>query len=348
VLTLSPEFNPSAARPRAKFARLLLALGCLTAVLNGSVSVAANHRAVALSLSEAGLRVEIDGKLFTEYVVKGTPRPYMYPVIGAAGEGVTRNFPMQKGVPGEERFLDHPHHRSLWFTHGNVNGIDFWGEYKVFGRQEHTGFSEVKSAGNKGSFLARAKWVAPTGEIILTDQRRIAITALPDGEIFLDFDVTLEASTGDVVLGDTKEGSMAMRLCASLSMNSSKGFKVTGPSTGHAFNSRGDRDADIWGKHANWVCYYGPDPKGNPVGVAIFSHPGNIRSPATWHARDYGLFAVNPFGLHDFEPDKPVGAGDYTIKKGGALTLRYRIYLAKGTPKAEALESRFKAYAGEK
>ncbi len=313
-----------------------------------TLTVTLRAQTVTLKPSEAGLRVEIDGQLFTEYVTKDTPRPFMYPLIGAAGVNVSRDFPMKKGVPGEERFLDHKHHRSLWFGHSKVNGVDFWGEYLVFGKQEHVGFSEMKSAGNRGSFLAATKWVAPTGETVLTDERRITIAALPDGEKTLDFDITLKATEGDVLIGDTKEGTMAMRLCPSLSMNSSKNFVNTGNSTGHAFDSNGVRDHDIWGKHANWVCYYGPDPKGNPVGVVIFNHPSNLRSPTTWHARDYGLFAVNPFGLHDFEPDKPVGAGDYTIKKGDSLTLRYRFYFAKGQPKPEALEARFQDYASVK
>ena len=206
----------------------------------------------------------------------------------------------------------------------------------------------MKSAGNSGSFLAATKWVAPTGVTVLTDERHITITALPDGEKTLDFDITLKASEGDVLIGDTKEGTMALRLCPSLSMNSSKSGVNTGPSTGHAINSNGVRHHDIWGKHANWVCYHGPDPKGNPVGVVIFSHPGNLRSPTTWHARDYGLFAVNPFDLHDFEIDKPAGAGDYTIKKGDSLTLRYRFYFAKGQPKTEVLDARFRDYANGK
>ena len=29
-------------------------------------------------------------------------------------------------VPGEE--TDHVHHRSVWVTHGSVNGVDFWSE----------------------------------------------------------------------------------------------------------------------------------------------------------------------------------------------------------------------------
>ena len=319
-----------------------ITLTLATLVLTLPVTIHA--QIVALKPGDAGLRVEIDGQLFTEYVTKDTPRPFMYPLIGAAGVNVSRDFPMKKDVPGEERFLDHKHHRSLWFAHSKVNGVDFWGEYLAFGKQEHIGFSETKAAGNQGSFLAATKWVAPTGETVLTDERRITITALPEGEKTLDFDITLKATEGDVLLGDTKEGTMALRLCPSLSMNSSKNFVNTGNSTGHAFNSNGIRDHAIWGKHANWVCYYGPDPKGNPVGVAIFSHPGNLRSPTTWHARDYGLFAVNPFGLHDFEPDKPTGAGDYTIKKGDSLTLRYRFYFAKGQPTPEALDAGFQNY----
>ncbi len=322
-------------------------LTLITALLFASLA-ALHAETVTIAPSEQGLRIDIDGKLFTEYVVKDTPRPFMYPLIGAAGGSVVRNFPMKQGVPGEERFLDHKHHRSLWFAHAKVNGTDFWGEYLTFGNQDHTGFSEIKAAGNQDTFLAATKWVAPTGETVLTDERRIVITALPEGEKTLDFNITLKATEGDVLFGDTKEGTMAMRLCPSLSMNSSKSGVSTGPSTGHAFNSNGDRDKDIWGKHANWVCYHGPDPKGNLVSVVIFSHPSNLRSPATWHARDYGLFAVNPFGVHDFEPDKPAGTGDYTIKKGGSLTLRYRFYFAKGQADAAKLDEAFAAFSNAK
>jgi hypothetical protein len=307
----------------------------------------AHAQTVSLKPSEAGMRVEIDGQVFTEYLTKEVARPYMYPLIGAAGVNVSREFPMKKDVPGEAMFVDHPHHRSLWFGHSRINEINFWAEYQVFGKQVHSGFTNVQATGNQGHFTASTQWIGPDKKAVMTDERRITITALPEGEKTLDFDITLKATEGDVLIGDTKEGTMALRLCPSLSMNSSKSGVKTGPSTGHAFTSNGIRDLDIWGKHANWVCYYGPDPKGNVVGVVIFSHPSNFRSPTTWHARDYGLFAVNPFGLHDFEPDKPAGTGDYTIKKGDSLTLRYRFYFAKGQPKPDALDARFQGYAKE-
>ncbi len=310
-----------------------------------AIPLLAHAQTVSLKRSDTGIMVEIDGQLFTEYITKEVARPYMYPLIGAAGVNVSREFPMKKDVPGEAMFVDHPHHRSLWFGHSRINEINFWAEYQVFGKQAHAGFTDVQAAGNQGRFTASTHWIGPDNKTVMTDERRITITALPEGEKTLDFDITLKASEGDVIIGDTKEGTMALRLCPSLSMNSSKSGVNTGPSTGHAFNSNGVRDRDIWGKHANWVCYYGPDPKGNPVGVVIFSHPSNLRSPTTWHARDYGLFAVNPFGLHDFEPDKPAGAGDSTIKKGDSLTLRYRFYFAKGQPKPGELDARFQNYA---
>jgi len=313
-----------------------------------AIPLLAHAQTVSLKPGDTSLRVEINGQLFTEYLTQGVARPYLYPLIGAAGVNVSREYPMKKDVPGEKMFVDHPHHRSLWFGHSRINEINFWAEYQVFGKQVHSGFTDVQATGNQGRFTASTQWIGPDQKAVLTDERRITITALPEGEKTLDFDITLKASEGDVVIGDTKEGTMALRLCPSLSLNSSKSGVNTGPSTGHAFNSNGERDHAIWGKHANWACYYGPDPKGNPVGVAIFSHPGNLRSPTTWHARDYGLFAVNPFGLHDFDPAQPAGAGDYTIKKGDSLTLRYRFYFAKGTPTSEALAGRFQDYAKEK
>ena len=65
-----------------------------------------------------------DGKLVTVYHTDEPTKPYYYPVIGPTGSEFTRAYPMQKDVPGEDK--DHPHQRSFWFTHGSVNGVDFW------------------------------------------------------------------------------------------------------------------------------------------------------------------------------------------------------------------------------
>src|SRR5438477_5963326 len=108
---------------------LLSGAGILLAWANGSCLAAqsSEDQGVKISRLEDRLRVEIDGKLFTEYFFKDVPRPYCYPLIGPGEVALTRNWPM-KTTPNEEH--DHPHHRSFWFAHGSINGHDFWSEEK--------------------------------------------------------------------------------------------------------------------------------------------------------------------------------------------------------------------------
>ena len=158
---------------------------------------------VSLKRADDRIRVEVGGKLFTEYVFKGGPKPYFYPVLAADGTELTRNFPMKKGVPGEVE--DHPHHRSLWFTHGDVNGIDFWAEGDARKGRIVSDSVEQSVAGGTGVIRARNRWVGPDGAVHLTDETVVRISASGDSR-FLDYQVTLKAPAGKpAVFGDTKE-----------------------------------------------------------------------------------------------------------------------------------------------
>ena len=98
-----------------------------------------------------------------------------------------------------------------------------------------------------------------------------------------------------MVLGDTKEGTFAIRVAESIRVMQPKNQ----PGQGHMVSSTGEKDGAVRGKRADWVDYSGPI-GGKTLGIAIFDNPANPRHPTWWHARDYGLFAANPFGLHDF------------------------------------------------
>src|SRR6266849_6034324 len=102
---------------------------------------AARSQGVQITELPDRLHIELNGKLFSEYFFKDVPRPYFYPLIGPGDAAMTRNWPM-KTTPDEQH--DHPHHRSLWFAHGSVNGNDFWSEAKSFGKNVHDGFDQVK------------------------------------------------------------------------------------------------------------------------------------------------------------------------------------------------------------
>jgi hypothetical protein len=290
------------------------------------------------------VRVEIGGKLFTEFVFKGAPHVYYWPVLGPHGLLVTRAWPMEE-PPGEEH--DHPHHRSMWFSHGAVNGIDFWGEAASYkstpkfpvGKIEHDKILETKS-GSVGIVKSSQKWNAPDGTTPLTSVQTLTVHDRPDTERVFDFEITLTAGDKDVVLGDTKEGSFGIRIAESMRL---KGSKEGPKGEGHIANSEGQKDGDVWGKRAKWVDMSGPV-EGKTFGIAIFENPGNPRYPTRWHARDYGLFAANPFLERDADKTKPEGAGDFPLKAGQSLTLKYRVFIHEGDAAAAKVAERYDEY----
>ena len=131
---------------------------------------------------------------------------------------------------------------------------------------------------------------------------------------------------------------MAMRLAETMRLTQPKNQK----GEGHIVNSEGGRDGETWGKRAKWVDYYGPV-DGKTVGVAIFDNPKNPRYPTWWHVRDYGLFAANPFGVHDFEK-KPKDTGNMTVKAGDSITFKYRFYIHAGDEKQASVAEQFERY----
>jgi len=309
------------------FASSFLALLCASAAED---STKAKTQGVQISEVPDRLHIEINGKLFTEYFFRDVPRPYYYPLIGPGGLAMTRNWPM-KSPPGEEH--DHPHHRSLWFGHGDINGIDFWAEKAGCGKTVHRGFDKIESGEKMGIISSRNDWVGPDGKTICTDNRTFRVFS--DGGVF-DFEITIHASNGDVTFGDTKEGTMAVRLAESMKLKGHEG-------TAHIVESSGAHDAATWGKKADWCDYYGPV-EGKTVGIAIFDHPKNPRHPTWWHVRDYGLFAANPFGQNDFENLKDKTAGNLKLPAGQNITFRYRFYLHEADEKQAQVAQKYQEY----
>src|SRR2546430_1611908 len=121
----------------AQLACFLLGSTCFSPALK-----AAGNAEVKITDQDGKVRIEIDRKLFTEYHYQNIPRPYFYPIIDPNELPMTRNWPM-KDTENEEH--DHKHHRSLWFTHGEVNGVDFWSEAEKVGKIVHDKFTEISS-----------------------------------------------------------------------------------------------------------------------------------------------------------------------------------------------------------
>ncbi|MEX0586584.1 MAG: PmoA family protein, partial [Pirellulales bacterium] len=256
-------------------------------------------------------------------------------VFGRTGKPMTRAYPMNTSPPEYEK-RDHPHHRSLWITHGEVNGVDFWSEGGKSGSIVHTGFDRVES-GREAVVVARADWVSRDAKRICQDERTLRFGA-DDGSRWIDFDVVIRASDGPLTFGDTKEGSFGVRVSETMKVEAKLGGKIV--------NSEGKIDGAAWGQPAAWVDYHGPV-EGEHLGVAILNHPSSFRYPTTWHVRTYGLFAANPFGLRDFSGGKSA-SGAHTLEAGKTLALRHRVLLHKGDEKEGRIADAFTAYAREK
>lgn len=286
--------------------------------------------------SESSLLVYLGDDVFTEFRYAHDPRPILFPVMAPGNVPVTRSYPMLE-VQGEAP--DHPHHRSLWFAHGDVNGVDFWHEgAERPGRIVHDGRrADVVIRDGIVRINMGFDWRDPEGVTLLTERRRMRFGA-SERERWIDFDIALTAGDEEVTFGDTKEGTFAMRMHPEL--------RLTGDlAKGSAVNSTGVTGKDVWGKRAAWVHYQGPV-SDQPVGVALFEHPSNFRHPTWWHAREYGLVAANPFGVHDFER-KPAGTGDHVLAAGATLTLRYRVWIHAGMRTPEEVAEAFELYRGQ-
>ncbi len=290
----------------------------------------------------------IGARLFTTYHFSAdTTKPYLMPLQSPSGVVVTRGFPVANDVTGantRDKSFE-PHQRPLYFGHGNVDGLDYWGEeafdryFTDHGRQGygHTrlkGIEEVAQGENQARIRARFRLLDPKEREIAEHTQ--AFTFRGDERTrTIDCEFVLYATAGPLVLGDVKEGTFGIRLNSELSAPHDQMLNSLG--------SRGERA--IWGKRADWVNYTGVV-GGKPVGIVIFDAPSSFHHPTHWMARAYGLFAANPFGLRAFSGDKDQD-GSWTVPEGQSIVFRYRVVIYDGEFTPVQLAEMYSRYASE-
>ena len=319
-----------------------IALLTATAVLF-SLSARAADFIVELTAT-GGAIVKVDGKLFAEYVVDQANKPYLWPIVGPTGKEMTRSYPM-KDVPGEKQ--DHPHHRGLNFGHESIAGYDTWAELATFGKNpktservqhlgaiKHKSFSKI-DGGATAVLTALSDYVDAAGKVTSTEERTLTFRVEGDTRI-IDVDIDLIASEGDIVVDDKKDAGLSIRVPHSMSVDAKEG--------GQIINANGDKDADAWGKRATWCDFHGPV-EGEHLGIAMLNHPASFRHPTPWHARTYGLFTANAFGLSSLKVQAE--SGEMTLKQDERIKLRHGFIFHKGDEKAGKIAEAFEKYAKE-
>ena len=125
--------------------------------------------------TEGGVAVKLGGKPFAEYVEDYETKPIWHPIIGPSGKPMTR--PLGEG--------DHPHHASFFFTHGNVNGTDFWHKK---GPIEHLDYLEKSGGKDRAVVTTRSAWKGKDGKVVGEEIRRTTCHVI-DGHHILDVDI---------------------------------------------------------------------------------------------------------------------------------------------------------------
>ena len=285
-------------------AHFIFSRGLVTALLVAAATSASLADEPELSFHKADDRVVIlNGKhSVSEYVFADpdVPRPYLVNVKTLDGIQVTRNHPVQ---PGDDQ--DHPHHTGIFFTFGDLNGIDFW---HLKGRVIHERFTHGPVIEDGGVVIAsETRYETLDGSKVFATESATLVAHRTAAGILYRFQHELTPRDEPLRIGSKEEGGLAVRVATPIAITSNAGGRMIdadGRSGGKA----------IWGQQTDWVDYSGTI-RGRHVGVLVLPHRQNF-SRCWWHARDYGLLTGNPFGPLNQKGKVKI------VKPGETLTLR--------------------------
>lgn len=246
------------------------------------------------------------------------PRPFFYPLVGPTGSPLTR-----MGHPGAP---DHDHHRSIWFAHYKVTGIDFWGD-KSPARIRQKGWLAYQDGADEAALAVQLGWYDGHDPKKLLEQELVAaVRPGPDGETFVELQATFKPLAESLEFGQTNFGFLAVRVAKNLSAHFGGGVLS---------NSAGARDeANLFAKRAVWVDYSGPVPKGDTEGITYFDHPSNPGHPTAWHVREDGWMGASVC-LSKAVP----------TTRQEPLTLRYLLHAHRGAVDSDRAAKAFKEFA---
>ena len=302
---------------------------------------AADSSEVSIQAAKDHIDFLVGKDLVTSYRIgPDAAKPYFWPLNAPNGVPVTRAWPMEKAQPGEQ--TDHVHQKSGWFCHGdvipeglelkvrskdaNIKGVDFWSETEGHGVIVCVKVGEPEQKDGRARIVTDDEWRTADGVKVLDEKRTISLV-LVNGARLLVLESDLHASEYPITFGDTKEGSMGVRVRTEITEEKGKG-KLT-----NADGKTGEKGDDgVWGRISAWCDDSGPL-DGKTAGVAILADPGNPY-PSSWHARGYGLLAANPFGRDKAGFPAMKGKTDLVkMAKGDHLKFRYGILLHDGDVK---------------
>jgi len=221
------------------------------------------------------------GELARYHFDPGDRRPFWYPIQGSAGRSLTR-----MGHPHDP--ITHSHHNSVWISHHDVNGTDFWGDHgKGKGRIVHQRVLEYWDGEEAAGMRSLNHWITDGAAApLLEETRQSEVVAAPHGGWYLIIDLTLSPPEGaaPVTFNQTAFGLIGVRVAKSLGVHDGGG---------RIMNSEGaSGEKAIFRKPARWVDYSGRITKHSSAGITLMDHPDNPGFPSPFHVRGDGWMGI--------------------------------------------------------
>ncbi len=205
------------------------------------------------------------------------PRPFFFPLIGPSGLSLTR-----MGHPGAP---NHDHHRSIWFAHHKVLGIDFWSDSGDAVIRQHQWLA-MEDGEDDARMAVLLYWYDGHDPQPLIKQEMIAsIAPASDDGLFVEIQTSLTSTSDSLELSQTNFGLLAVRVAKPISAVFGDGI-LTG-ATGQ------QTESNLFGKPSAWMDYSGSIMPGITEGITYFDHPTNPGFPSKWHVRDDGWMGAS-------------------------------------------------------
>ncbi|RLS52618.1 MAG: hypothetical protein DWH91_16350 [Planctomycetota bacterium] len=282
-------------------------------------------RCEMLPLPSRQVSLRIDGREVARWhAAEDAPRPFLFPLNGPSGACLTR-----MGHPGA---ANHDHHRSVWFAHSKLLGIDFWSENSL-ARIRQTEWFVYEDGADQAAMAVRLGWFDGHNPAPLIEQETILILRpLENGEYLLDWQLKFVPRSDQIEFQQTNFGFLAVRVVKSISAVFGGG-QLTG-STG----LKGEKA--LFSQPARWMDYSGPvvvetDPQ-RPIvteGVTYLDCPQNATYPSKWHVRDDGWMGC-----------APCMDGVQVTTKAAPLVLRYGLFIHRDAAPESRIEAAIAAW----
>jgi hypothetical protein len=255
------------------------------------------------------------------------PRPYFFPVNGPSGTSLTR-----MGHPGAP---NHDHHRSFWFAHNELLGIDFWSE-NTPARIRQSQWYAIEDGDDLARIAFELVWSDGHDpqpllkqDVFVTLRPVTSLAEMPGSKLpewTLELQSDFRATAEGVEFRQSNFGVLGLRVAKSLSVVFGGGV-ITG-----ADGFLGE--PDLFGKPNRWLDYSGPIysdlPTGSSIssetsrgpmveGLTLIDHCLNPDHPVSWHVREDGWIGPS------LSRHRPL-----LVPRDQPLTCRYLLYAHSG------------------